>query len=87
VSSGSLLASGLIAAGGIMGLAGVGLKLLEEFVTHKPMPHFSSANPLYKDWVSVVAFAALAFSLYWFARKPIPSEAVLEAVESSEGKI
>ncbi len=34
VSSGSLLASGLIAAGGIVGLAGVGLKLLES-VTHR----------------------------------------------------
>jgi putative OPT family oligopeptide transporter len=81
VSSGSLLASGLIAAGGIMGLAGVGLKLMEEFVTHRPTPHFSATNPLYKDWVSVVAFAALAFSLYYFARKPIASEAILESVE------
>jgi putative OPT family oligopeptide transporter len=84
VSSGSLLASGLIAAGGIMGLAGVGLKLMEEFVTHRPTPHFSATNPLYKDWVSVVAFAALAFSLYYFARKPIASEAVLEAVEHEQ---
>jgi putative OPT family oligopeptide transporter len=84
VSSGSLLASGLIAAGGIMGLAGVGLKLMEEFVTHRPTPHFSVTNPLYKDWVSVAAFAGLAFSLYYFARKPIPSEAVLEEVEAGE---
>jgi hypothetical protein len=83
VSSGSLLASGLIAAGGIVGLAGVGLKLLES-VTHKPTPHFSSTNPLYKDWVSVLAFAALAYSLYYFATKPMPSEAVLEEVEASE---
>jgi putative OPT family oligopeptide transporter len=74
VSSGSLLASGLIAAGGIMGLAGVGLKLLEEFVTHRPNPHFSTTNPLYKDWVSVVAFALLAFSLYHFARKPLENK-------------
>jgi len=84
VSSGSLLASGLIAAGGIMGLAGVGLKLMEEFVTHRPTPHFSVTNPLYKDWVSVVAFAALAFSLYYFATKPVGSEAVLEEVEAGE---
>jgi putative OPT family oligopeptide transporter len=83
VSSGSLLASGLIAAGGIVGLAGVGLKLLES-VTHKQTPHFSSANPLYKDWVSVVAFAALACCLYYFATKPMPSEAVLEEVEAVE---
>ena len=83
VSSGSLLASGLIAAGGIVGLAGVGLKLLES-VTHRQTPHFSATNPLYKDWVSVVAFAALAYALYYFAKKPMPSEAVLEEVETSE---
>jgi putative OPT family oligopeptide transporter len=83
VSSGSLLASGLIAAGGIVGLAGVGLKLLES-VTHHPTPHFSSSNPLYRDWVSVAAFAALAFSLYYFAQKPMPSEIVLEEVEAGE---
>jgi putative OPT family oligopeptide transporter len=81
VSSGSLLASGFIAAGGIMGLLGVGLAVLEDFVTHRPIPHFSVTNPLYKDWVSMVCFLALAFSLYYFAIKPIPSEAVLEEVE------
>jgi uncharacterized oligopeptide transporter (OPT) family protein len=80
VSSGSLLASGLIAAGGLVGLAGVGLKLLES-VTSFTTPHFSPTNPLYKDWVSVLAFAALAFSLYYFAKKPMPAEAVLEEVE------
>jgi hypothetical protein len=83
VSSGSLLASGLIAAGGIVGLTGVGLKLLES-VTHKPTPHFSATNPLYKDWVSVVAFALLAYSLYYFAKKPMPSETILESVEREE---
>ncbi|MEO6922980.1 MAG: oligopeptide transporter, OPT family, partial [Bryocella sp.] len=82
VSSGSLLASGLIAAGGIVGLAGVGLKLLES-VTSWKTPHFSN-TPLYKDWVSVLAFGALMFSLYYFARKPIPSEVILEAVEEKE---
>jgi putative OPT family oligopeptide transporter len=84
VSSGSLLASGLIAAGGLMGLAGVGLKLMEEFVTHRPTPHFSLTNPFYKDWVSVIAFAALAFSLYYFARKPLASETILETVERED---
>jgi putative OPT family oligopeptide transporter len=84
VSSGSLLASGLIAAGGLMGLAGVGLKLMEDFVTHRPTPHFSVTNPLYKDWVSVVAFAALAYSLYYFATRPVKSEAILEEVEAGE---
>jgi hypothetical protein len=71
VSSGSLYASGLIAAGGIMGLTGVAMKILEMFVTHRPAPHFLPSNPLYRDWVSVVAFAALMFSLYYFARKPL----------------
>lgn len=84
VSSGSLFASGLIAAGGIMGLAGVGLHLLQDFVTHKETPHFSPTNPLYSDWVSVLCFAALAFSLWYFAQKPMPSEAILEAVEAEE---
>jgi len=83
VSSGSLLASGLIAAGGLVGLAGVGLKLLES-VTNFTTPHFSPTNPLYKDWVSVLAFAALAFALYYFAKKPMPSEAVLEEVERED---
>ena len=81
VSSGSLLASGLIAAGGIMGLAGVGLKLMESFVTHRPTWHFSETNPLYSNWSSIVAFGMLMFALYYFARKPMPSEAVLEEVE------
>jgi len=84
VSSGSLLASGLIAAGGLAGLMGVCLALLQDktsFVT----PQFKVTNPFYKDWVSVVAFAALAFALYYFAKKPMPSEAVLEEVEREDG--
>jgi len=84
VSSGSLLASGLIAAGGLMGLLGVVLKLVEEFVTHKPMPQFAITNPFYKDWVSVIIFAALAYALYYFAKKPMPSETVLEEIEADE---
>ena len=47
-------------------------------------PRFSSTNPLYKDWVSVICFAALAFSLYYFARKPLESEKILEEVEREE---
>jgi putative OPT family oligopeptide transporter len=70
ISPGSLYASGLIAAGGIMGLMGVALKLYES-VVHKEniitMPH----TFLYNDWVSVGMFALLAFSLYYFARKPL----------------
>jgi len=80
VSSGSLLASGLIAAGGIMGLGGVCVALYESHWDTK-IWRFPATNPFYKDWVSVLAFAALAFSLYHFAKKPMPSEAVLEQVE------
>jgi putative OPT family oligopeptide transporter len=70
VSPGSLYASGLIAAGGIIGLLGVALKLYETtFGVEDPIafPH----TFLYNNGVSVVAFLALAFSLYYFARKPL----------------
>jgi putative OPT family oligopeptide transporter len=70
VSPGSLYASGLIAAGGIIGLMGVALKLYETtFGKDNPIaiPH----TVFYNDGVSVAAFAALAFSLYYFARKPL----------------
>ena len=83
ISSGSLFASGLIAAGGIMGLVGVCVKIYES-VKETSIPRFSGTNPLHKDWVSVLAFAALAFSLYYFARKPLESERVLEEVERGE---
>src|SRR3978361_1839516 len=58
MSSGILYASGLIAAGGIMGLVGVCVKIYED-VTSRTFPHFSTGNPLYKDWVSVVMFGLL----------------------------
>jgi putative OPT family oligopeptide transporter len=83
ISSGSLFASGLIAAGGIMGLGGVCVKLYEQH-WDTSIPRFSSTNPLYKDWVSVVCFAALAYSLYYFARKPLDAEKILEEVEREE---
>ena len=73
----------MIAAGGIMGLVGVCVKLYEA-ATDKVVPSFSETNPLHKDWVSVVMFAALAFSLYYFARRPLDSENVLEDVENKE---
>jgi hypothetical protein len=70
ISPGSLYASGLIAAGGIVGLLGVCVKLYEA-ATEKSIPRFSPANPLYHDWMSILMFGALAFSLYYFARKPL----------------
>jgi putative OPT family oligopeptide transporter len=70
ISPGSLFASGLIAAGGIVGLLGVALKAYESTVGKGDIlnfPHtFLDHTP-----VSVLAFAALAFSLYYFARKPL----------------
>lgn len=71
ISPGSLFASGLIAAGGIVGLIGVALKAVEAtYFDNRDLlnfPHTFTDN----DFVSVSAFAALAFSLYYFARKPL----------------
>ena len=71
ISSGSLFASGLIAAGGLAGLIGVALKALEAtYYQNRDLlnvPHTFLDN----NWVSVLAFAALAYSLYHFARKPV----------------
>jgi hypothetical protein len=78
ISPGSLYASGLIAAGGIVGLLGVCVRLLEglseQHGGHWQLFRFTAANPFYKDWVSVVMFASLAYSLYYFARKPLGGE-------------
>jgi len=73
ISPGSLYASGLIAAGGIVGLLGVCIKLYET-ATERSIPRFSDHNPLHHDWVSVLMFALLAGSLYYFARKPLSGE-------------
>ncbi len=70
VSPGSLYASGLIAAGGIVGLLGVALKGYETTTDRGDilnLPHTFLDNA----WVSVLAFALLAYSLYYFARKPL----------------
>ncbi|HEX6494747.1 MAG TPA: oligopeptide transporter, OPT family [Acidobacteriaceae bacterium] len=75
VSPGSLYASGLIAAGGIVGLLGVALKLYEAATDKSDILQFPASNFLHHDWVSVLMFALLAFSLYYFARKPLATEA------------
>jgi putative OPT family oligopeptide transporter len=68
VSPGSLFASGLIAAGGVVGLVGVALKgYTTTFNVPNPIHFQLTDNPIF----SVAAFAALAFSLYYFARKPL----------------
>jgi putative OPT family oligopeptide transporter len=68
ISPGSLYASGLIAAGGIVGLLGVGLKLVEPFGKNILQLHVGFLD---HDWVAVLMFALLAGSLYYFARKPL----------------
>jgi OPT oligopeptide transporter protein len=76
VSPGSLYASGLIAAGGIVGLLGIGIKLLET-------QRFMKKELLIMHWgmgvttgkiVAVIMFLFLAASAYYFARKPLDSE-------------
>jgi putative OPT family oligopeptide transporter len=74
VSPGSLYASGLIAAGGIVGLTGIGLKYIEikkwlpddVISLSKRIPFLATA-----DWLSVIMFGVLAYSLFYFARKPL----------------
>jgi uncharacterized membrane protein YidH (DUF202 family) len=70
VSAGSLFASGLIAAGGIMGLIGVAFKFYET-TWNKDNPIGLPHTVFYNNGVAVVAFLMLAFSLYYFARKPL----------------
>ena len=71
ISPGSLFASGLIAAGGIVGLFGVALKGYESTFDKGDILNFPAGNLLDHTWVSVLAFAMLAYSLYYFARKPL----------------
>jgi hypothetical protein len=42
-----------------------------ETTWNKDNPIAFPSTLFYHDWVSVLAFAALAFSLYYFARKPL----------------
>lgn len=82
VSPGSLFASGLIAAGGVVGLLGIFIKLLESAPTSKwyhmkegvlllgtRFPAIGNSN-----LIAVIMFALLAASLFYFARKPIAKE-------------
>ncbi|HEX7961584.1 MAG TPA: oligopeptide transporter, OPT family [Terriglobales bacterium] len=77
VSPGSLFASGLIAAGGIVGLLGIGIKLLE---ANNVMPEGAIAwgakirflqVGAFANLLAVATFLVLAGSLYHFARKPL----------------
>jgi putative OPT family oligopeptide transporter len=77
VSPGSLYSSGLIAAGGIVGLAGMVIKVAEAkhwmpegaISWGQKIPLLANSNLL-----SVIMFGVLAYSLYHFARKPLGGE-------------
>jgi uncharacterized oligopeptide transporter (OPT) family protein len=73
ISPGALYASGLIAAGGIVGLIGVAIKAYESLSGNHVPIQFPEIPYLHSDGTAVLMFAALAFSLYHFARKPMKS--------------
>ncbi len=73
ISPGSLYASGLIAAGGIVGLGGMALKVAEDigWVRKDALQFGPAMGFLNHEFVSVIGFALLAASLFYFARKPL----------------
>jgi putative OPT family oligopeptide transporter len=82
VSPGSLYASGLIAAGGIVGLLGVALKGLENWpwftakmagmgMRTQNFVKFSEEGFLHQNWMTLAMFLVLAASAFYFARKPL----------------
>ena len=80
VSPGSLYASGLIAAGGIVGLVGIAIKVAEkQHWMHEGAIAWGTSMPWMQNnsalghVISVVTFALLAASAYHFARKPLAS--------------
>jgi hypothetical protein len=75
-SPGSLYASGLIAAGGIMGLLGIALKLMEsrEWIRPNLLSHAITQNNFVSSVIAIITFLLLAFSLYYFARKPLENK-------------
>jgi putative OPT family oligopeptide transporter len=73
ISPGALYASGLIAAGGIVGLIGVAIKAYESLTGNHVPIQFPEIPYLHSDGTAVLMFAALAFSLFYFARKPMKS--------------
>ena len=77
VSPGSLYASGLIAAGGIVGLLGIGVKYMAiknwipdaVLSLSRRIPYLADAQ-----WLAALMFIVLAGSLYHFARKPLEGD-------------
>jgi uncharacterized oligopeptide transporter (OPT) family protein len=81
VSPGALYSSGLIAAGGIVGLLGMVIKvcegrhwLPENAIGWGPHLHFIWDHPNFANVLAVIMFGVLAYSLYHFARKPLQGE-------------
>ncbi|HLA76613.1 MAG TPA: oligopeptide transporter, OPT family [Vicinamibacteria bacterium] len=75
-SPGALYASGLIAAGGIVGLLAIAVKLAEgqgwlptDAIKIGPRLGLDTSS-----LIGMIGFAALGFSLYHFARKPLENE-------------
>jgi uncharacterized oligopeptide transporter (OPT) family protein len=81
VSPGSLYSSGLIAAGGIVGLLGMVIKVLESkhllpdnSIAWGPKLHFIADHANFANILAVIMFGLLAASLYHFARKPLAGD-------------
>ncbi len=76
VSPGSLYASGLIAAGGIVGLLGIALKLIESrhWIKEGALLFPFTHNENVGNVIAVITFLALMYSLYHFARKPLETD-------------
>jgi putative OPT family oligopeptide transporter len=81
VSPGSLYSSGLIAAGGIVGLLGMVIQVLEgkhwlpkNSIAWGPKLHFIADHAAFANILAVIMFGLLAASLYHFARKPLEGD-------------
>jgi putative OPT family oligopeptide transporter len=81
VSPGSLYSSGLIAAGGIVGLVGMVIKVCEgkhwlpdNSISWGPKVGFIANHANFANILAVIMFVLLGASLYHFARKPLDSE-------------
>jgi len=83
VSPGSLFASGLIAAGGVVGLLGIGIKLIENTgkIPENSINFVDRFHITFLNYgvIAVLTFAALAYSLFHFARKPLEGVEVKKA--------
>jgi hypothetical protein len=75
VSPGSLFSSGLIAAGGLLGLFAIAIKVIEDLGwIPRDVLHIGPAllgNLTQAHWPAVLMFVLLAASLYVFARKKL----------------